>query len=221
VNEEIDTPLCESISAYGDSTTSAHGDSTVAHFRCMPDCVVEVFIADPSLRAVCSESGYDYVYSGMTYLGDAEETVPGPVWSTYRFSVSPALPVGTLVTCTATNQNGSTSEFGCTCRVGQVGTTERGCVPSEYVLSEPGPNPFSNSTVVTYQLPEAGPVNLSVFDLAGSMITTLANGAHGPGVYGVRWDGEDSEGVPVPSGTYVVRLVSSGLVESKRVVVMR
>jgi hypothetical protein len=165
-------------------------------------------------------AGYDL--KNVDYiLGDAEETVYGPVWSTYRFSVSPALPTGTLVTCTATNQNCSTSEFGCTCRVGDVAATEYGCTPAEYVLGKPGPNPFSKSTVVTYQLPEAGFVNLSVFDLAGNMVTTLADGMYDRGTHGVRWEGENTEGVPVPSGTYVLRFASSGLVESKRILVMR
>lgn len=213
VNEEIDTPLCESISALGDSTT--------VYFRCMPDCIVEVFIADPSVRGVCSESGYDYVYSGMTYLGDAEETVCGPVWSTYSFTVSPALPSGTLITCTATNQNGSTSEFGCSCTVPLAGETAEGCVPEGYRLLPPSPNPATDVVQVRYQIPISGLVQIKAYDLDGNLVAQVANEIAQPGEHAVLWDLTNSDEEPLSSGVYLLRLTAEDFVATREVVVAR
>jgi hypothetical protein len=213
VNEEIDTPLCESI--------SAHGDSTTVYFRCMPDCIVEVFIADPSVRGVCSESGYDYVYSGMTYLGDAEETVCGPVWSTYSFTVSPALPSGTLITCTATNQNGSTSEFGCSCTVPLAGETAEGCVPEGYRLLPPSPNPATDVVQVRYLVPISGSVDIKAYDLEGSLVAEIANEVVKPGEHAVLWELTNSDDEPLSSGVYLLRLTAEDFVATREVVVAR
>jgi hypothetical protein len=94
VNEEIDPCLCDSVV----TTDESVGGTTTAYFTCMRNCIVEVFIGDGYIPDPCSEPGYGEVPSGKTYLGDAQETHVGLVWSTYEFSISPALTAGTVRT---------------------------------------------------------------------------------------------------------------------------
>ena len=48
-------------------------------------------------------------------------------------------------------------------------------IPAEYSLSQNYPNPFNPSTVINYQLPFAGNVKLSVFDMLGKKVSSLVN----------------------------------------------
>ncbi|MBN1426643.1 T9SS type A sorting domain-containing protein, partial [Candidatus Fermentibacteria bacterium] len=213
VNEEIDTPLCESMNTDTESTT--------VYFRCMRDCVVEIFIADPSVRGVCSEAGYDYVYSGMTYLGDAEEIVQGPVWSTYRYTMTPALAPGTRVTCTATNGNGSTSEFGCTCEVPLAGEIAEGCIPEGYAFEAFAPNQGRDGIDLRYRIPEPALVQIRVYDLAGHQVAVITGGPEQAGEHTVLWKPRLENGGDLPNGTYLVRLTADQFVATREVVIVR
>jgi hypothetical protein len=217
VNEEIDTPLCDSIV----SSPEGQGGTTTVSFRCMPDCVVEVFVGDPVRAAVCSEPGFGDVYSGMTYLGNAQEVVVGEPWSTYRFIMSPALAAGTFVTCTATNQNGSTSEFGCSCRVPQQGAAERGCLPTEFRFWPPSPNPCRESIVLRYDLPRSCRVRITAHDVEGSLVATILDEHQAGGIYAVKWEAQHRQGAEPPCGLYLLRLVSDEFVACNRVVIAR
>lgn len=217
VNEEIDPPLCDSIVTSPVGT----GGTTTAYFRCMPNCVAEVFIGDPGDEAGCSEPGYGAVHSGITYLGDAAEIVKGAVWSTYMLSVSPALPAGTFVTATATNENGSTSEFGCSCQVPAVGTSGPGCLPTEYRFGVASPNPCTESVVLRYQMPKAGRVQIGAYDVRGNLRAEVLDEYQAEGIYAVRWRPGRADGAPLPNGLYLLRLAADDFVASRKVVVLR
>ncbi|MBN1426645.1 hypothetical protein JXA88_19020, partial [Candidatus Fermentibacteria bacterium] len=218
VNEEIDPCYCDSIVNRDDGG----GGETMAFFTCMRDCTVEVFIGDhPGVWALCPLSGHGKVYSGKTYLGDAREVMAGPVFSTYRFAVSPALPEGTVLTSTATNGNGSTSEFGCTCQVPLAGESARGCLPSAYRFFPPAPNPCSDGAAIRFHLPKACPVRINVYDSAGRDVARVAGARFEAGVHGLWWRAQDTRGRPLPSGSYVVRMETDEFVSSQQVMVVR
>jgi hypothetical protein len=63
------------------------------------------------------------------------------------------------------------------------------------------PNPARIANV-TFALPSKGNVDVSVFDLAGRKITTVAKGSFDAGTYTRRWDGTDRAGNRVPAGVY-------------------
>jgi len=213
VNEEIDTPLCESMITDSESTT--------VYFRCMRDCVVEIFIADPGVRSVCSEAGYDYVYSGMTYLGDAEEIVQGPVWSTYRYTIAPGLVPGTRITCTATNGNGSTSEFGCTCQVPVEGDVSPGCVPEGHTFDVSGLNRGGDEVLLRYALPEPARLAITVYDMGGREVAVAVQGDHDAGEYTIRWKPRPAGVGDMPSGSYLFRLTADRFISTREVVIIR
>jgi len=87
------------------------------------------------------------------------------------------------------------------------GITERPTgTPSTWALSQNFPNPFNPTTRLGYELPQAAKVRITVFDILGREIRTLVNGQHGPGTFYSDWDARDDNGVPVSSGTYLVRM---------------
>ena len=72
-------------------------------------------------------------------------------------------------------------------------------VPRSFSLSQNSPNPFNSSTVIRFALPETQDVALSVYNLTGQKVTTLANGLREAGtVYAsMGWTGRRREGIGV------------------------
>jgi hypothetical protein len=72
------------------------------------------------------------------------------------------------------------------------------------------PNPFNPSATIDYSIPAKGDAALQVYDIAGRLVRTLVKGAAEPGTKSVVWDGRDSRGQILPSGTYFYSLILDG-----------
>jgi hypothetical protein len=83
------------------------------------------------------------------------------------------------------------------------------------------PNPFNPRTTIKYDLPEAGPVRLSVFDVAGRLVRALVDETLPRGSHDAVWDGRDAAGREVGSGSYLARLELGGKVETARLCLVR
>ena len=104
-----------------------------------------------------------------------------------------------------------------------VGITEGN--PAEasqaFTLKQNRPNPFNASTLIMYEIPEAGAVVLKVYNSLGQEIVTLDEGYQEAGHYHVFWNGKDSEGNPVSSGTYIYKLQARGQEETRSMTLVR
>lgn len=90
------------------------------------------------------------------------------------------------------------------------------------LLLPPQPNPFSGSTTLSFCPARAGVARADVFDLSGRLVRTLSDGEIAAGrTQSVTWDGRDSTGREVPSGTYFIRLTTSDDVRHVRIVKLR
>ncbi|HEC79044.1 MAG TPA: T9SS type A sorting domain-containing protein [candidate division WOR-3 bacterium] len=83
------------------------------------------------------------------------------------------------------------------------------------------PNPASTGTVIHYQAVNSGAVNLSVYDIEGRLIKTIAAGYREPGVYQVFWNGMDESNNPVGNGVYLYRLSTEDGVYVNKLIVLR
>ena len=77
------------------------------------------------------------------------------------------------------------------------------------------PNPFNGETIISYDIPKNGFVNISIFNLAGQFITNLVNEYQLYGEKKVFWDTKDATGSHVPSGVYYY-VVSNGIYKEAR-----
>jgi len=94
-------------------------------------------------------------------------------------------------------------------------------LPGSYSMSQNYPNPFNPSTNVSFSLPTAGQVELSVYNVLGQKVATIANGQFTAGTHEVTWNGTDDSGSSVGSGIYFYRLTSDGFDETKKMILMK
>lgn len=97
------------------------------------------------------------------------------------------------------------------------GGSAQSVAPVALLLGAPSPNPFRAATSLSYALPKAGLVRLSIFDLTGRRVRELVDQVVGAGVYQASWDGRDEAGRPVASGIYYCRLEAAGDAANEKV----
>ncbi len=73
--------------------------------------------------------------------------------------------------------------------------------PLSFQLSQNYPNPFNPATIIKFHIPDAGLVNLKVYNLLGQEVATLVNGYIESGSHEVVWDAGK-----FPSGVYLYKL---------------
>ncbi len=91
-----------------------------------------------------------------------------------------------------------------------------------YILYQNYPNPFRGMTLILFDLSEAGNVRLSVYDLRGALVRTLASGYHGEDSYTYPFLPVDAAGRRLAAGIYFVTLrVDGGKPVTRKMVLLR
>ncbi|MFO7609473.1 MAG: S8 family serine peptidase [Candidatus Krumholzibacteriia bacterium] len=101
---------------------------------------------------------------------------------------------------------GATSSYTVTVTGGlalQRTAPEKGDLPVAFALDQNAPNPFNPSTTIAFALPQAGRVQLRIYDQRGRLVRTLVDEAMTAGARSVVWNGLDDGGRQAHSGVYL------------------
>ncbi len=138
---------------------------------------------------------------------------------TFEQAASAARPdTDDLVAATTTaaqNKAGDTPRFVLHVTTGRT-TAGEGQAVTEFALAAPAPNPTATSTAITFDVPAASDVDVSVYDLLGRRVATLAQGQTAAGRHTVRLDAGS-----LAPGVYVVRMSAGTFLAIRRVTVVR
>ncbi len=96
-----------------------------------------------------------------------------------------------------------------------------GRVTNTFILFENYPNPFNPYTTISYQLFEAGLVEMDIFNILGQKVRTLVHEEKQAGRHWVKWKGMDDRGERVVSGVYFYRLQAGDRVEIKKMTLLK
>ncbi len=103
-----------------------------------------------------------------------------------------------------------------------VGVGPGGGDDGSLTLYRPTPNPFTSSTRMAYTVPRGvQSVGVGVYDVAGRLVRSLANGDQAAGRYVVLWDGRDSAGATVRRGVYFVHVRVGAEIHQVKVLYVR
>jgi hypothetical protein len=84
------------------------------------------------------------------------------------------------------------------------------------ILDQNYPNPFKFRTVIGFNLREAGPVRLAVYDSKGQLVKTLVDGIMANGQHQVTWNADN-----LPAGIYYYRIYTGSFVDIRKMVLLR
>lgn len=63
--------------------------------------------------------------------------------------------------------------------------------PGAFMTAQNTPNPFNPTTTISYTIPEAGNVQVAVYNLAGQHVATLSDAPQQAGSHSLTWDASD------------------------------
>ncbi|MDG2367457.1 MAG: T9SS type A sorting domain-containing protein, partial [Candidatus Marinimicrobia bacterium] len=93
--------------------------------------------------------------------------------------------------------------------------------PNSFVLHPNYPNPFNPQTQIRFEMPYAGKVDLSIYNLLGVKIKTLYSGQKPTGVYTFKWDGKNESSQLVSGGVYIYKLQSAKGMQMRKMILLK
>ncbi len=78
------------------------------------------------------------------------------------------------------------------------------------------PNPFTNTTTISFSLQQTGNISVNIFDYSGRLIKTLANRKFEKGIHHVEWNATDVE-----AGAYFLQFQSGENLQTRNLIVTK
>lgn len=100
-------------------------------------------------------------------------------------------------------------------------TTDAPAAAPAFTLAQNAPNPFNPVTRISFAVPTAGRVRLTVFDVRGHRVARLLDTPLEAGHHTATWQGDDDDGRAVASGIYLYRLEAAGAVQTKQMTIIK
>ncbi len=94
-------------------------------------------------------------------------------------------------------------------------------LPNTFALSQNYPNPFNPETRISYALPTAASVEITVYNVAGQKVRTLVDGHRPAGYHETVWDGRNASGNTVSSGIYFYRIIAGEFTQSRKMMLLK
>ncbi len=89
-------------------------------------------------------------------------------------------------------------------------------LPTTYALYPNWPNPFNSTTMIRYDVPSAGKVSLTMFNLLGQRVATLFDRHQLAGSHTIAWNASS-----LPSGLYFCRMNAVGFVQTRKMLLVK
>ena len=124
--------------------------------------------------------------------------------------------------CKVTDVCGSTTSKGVKITIKQcTGLLHTAIENDEKIISttnqlKVAPNPFSNATTISFFLPQSQKISISIFDITGRLMKTIANEEMQQGNHEIKWNVNDEHGNRVSSGIYFLKDGRRGLFRDKK-----
>lgn len=98
---------------------------------------------------------------------------------------------------------------------------EEAAAPSATSFLGASPNPARSGATLSFALARAAAIELSIHDVSGRRVATVASGSFAAGRHALRWDGRDALGRELPGGLYFARFEGAGLRVSGKLALVR
>ena len=201
----------EDIDVIGNASSEWLVDFTIDCAGAYVPALPTLKIIDATVTASDHSSFWNAGYDAL--LGIEDRGVPYP----YYHTVNDTLGNLNMVFATDVTRMGiaTVAELAVPDSAAAVPGSERVAITNVY------PNPFRESTSISFVLGSRSAVGAGVYDVEGRLVRTLAASVLPAGAHELRWDGRDSRGSSVSPGIYFTRIEAEGMTLSNKVIVLR
>nr|NIR93103.1 T9SS type A sorting domain-containing protein [Gammaproteobacteria bacterium]NIW46519.1 T9SS type A sorting domain-containing protein [Gammaproteobacteria bacterium]NIW97860.1 T9SS type A sorting domain-containing protein [Phycisphaerae bacterium] len=77
------------------------------------------------------------------------------------------------------------------------------------------------NTMISYQLSAPAKVRLTIYDVLGKPVVTLVDRYQKAGKHSISWDGKTGDGESVATGLYFYHLKAGGVVQTRKMLLLR
>ena len=89
-------------------------------------------------------------------------------------------------------------------------------LPTEFSLDRAYPNPFNPTTTLSFSLPVAVEVSITIYNLQGREVINLLNQNMNTGYHSVVWNANSYAG-----GIYFVRMIAGNYLETQKLILLK
>ena len=101
-----------------------------------------------------------------------------------------------------------------------VGVIDSDILPQSLRLYPNYPNPFNSQTQLKFKILIPTFLSMKIFDINGHEIKILFSGQKERGTYSLKWDGKDSNGIPVASGVYFILMKTEKMIKTQKIILL-
>lgn len=83
------------------------------------------------------------------------------------------------------------------------------------------PNPSSEYIYFEFNLPKAGEVKIKIYDSKGIRVREITQNGCSAGDNCIEWDGKDSDGEELTTGTYFFEVVYENIILTDKIIIVR
>jgi hypothetical protein len=176
------------------------------------------FCKGDSLLLKINIKNYDSV-QGYKYQWEKNNANISKATSNYYYARA-----GGTYTCKVTGECGSTITAGVALIIKQC--LSNSVMNNEKIISNTtqlkiAPNPFSNTTTISFTLSQSTKASIAIFDVNGRLIKVLAGAQMQQGSHQLVWNATDAKGNRVIAGIYFLKMQTRNYAEMRKLVIVR
>ena len=183
--------------------------------------VLNEFPLDHSVNAIASKDNALYVGTGSTTSG-VYYTIDLINWmdfsvglESYDRSVSQLVATDEYLYKTGSTINSHQIPLP------QLHTDLDNPLPVEFTLYHNYPNPFNPATTLSYELPEATFVTITIYDMKGRIINDLVRNQQNAGYWSMQWNATNNAGQPVSAGVYLYKIQAGEFSRTRKMILLK
>jgi hypothetical protein len=93
--------------------------------------------------------------------------------------------------------------------------------PPKLVVGQNVPNPFSDQTLISFEISSSSHIELRIYDVKGRLVRQYGGDFSPADLQQFVWDGRDGHGRPMPSGVYFYTIESGTKLQARKALLLR
>ena len=98
---------------------------------------------------------------------------------------------------------------------------EHEIIPEYFTVFYAYPNPFNPVTTLSYEIPNEGFIDVTVYDMMGRVIKNLVSSKQSYGYKSIKWNATNNQNQVVPAGVYVYKIEFGKFVATQKMILLK